>query len=106
MEEMNLDYDNVVQVYFFDIDDYNRMCGANETLSAGEALIGVEGNINIGDEFMVGDQKFTVAKRTDFMSGNLKHSVVSLIVTTLFVVVDDLDEVDRKSTRSELQSRI
>ena len=93
MEEMNLDYDNVVQVYFFDIDDYNRMCGANETLSAGEALIGVEGNINIGDEFMVGDQKFTVAKRTDFMSGNLKHSVVSLIVTTLFVVVDDLDEV-------------
>ena len=93
MEEMNLDYDNVVQVYFFDIDDYNRMCGANETLSAGEALIGVEGNINVGDEFMVGDQKFTVAKRTDFMSGNLKHSVVSLIVTTLFVVVDDLDEV-------------
>ena len=93
MEEMNLDYDNVVQVYFFDIDDYNSMCGANETLSAGEALIGVEGNINIGDEFMVGDQKFTVAKRTDFMSGNLKHSVVSLIVTTLFVVVDDLDEV-------------
>lgn len=93
MEEMNLDYDNVVQVYFFDINDYNRMCGANETLSAGEALIGVEGNINIGDEFMVGDQKFTVAKRTDFMSGNLKHSVVSLIVTTLFVVVDDLDEV-------------
>lgn len=93
MEELNLDYDNVVQVYFFDIDDYNRMCGANETLSAGEALIGVEGNINIGDEFMVGDQKFTVAKRTDFMSGNLKHSVVSLIVTTLFVVVDDLDEV-------------
>ena len=93
MEEMNLDYDNVVQVYFFDIDDYNRMCGANETLSAGEALIGVEGNINVGNEFMVGDQKFTVAKRTDFMSGNLKHSVVSLIVTTLFVVVDDLDEV-------------
>ena len=93
MEEMNLDYDNVVQVYFFDIDDYNRMCGANETLSAGEALIGVEGNINVGDEFMIGDQKFAVAKRTDFMSGNLKHSVVSLIVTTLFVVVDDLDEV-------------
>ncbi len=93
MEQMTLDYDKVVQVYFFDIDDYNRMCGTEETLSKGEALIGVEGNIRVGDEFMVGDEKFTVAKRTDVMSGNLKHSVVSLIVSTLFVVVDDLDEV-------------
>lgn len=93
MEEMTLDYDNVVQVYFFDLEDYNNMYGTNETLSDGEALIGVEGNINVGDEFMVGDEKFTVAKRADFKTGNLKHSVVSFIVSTLFVVVDDLDEV-------------
>ena len=91
-----IDYDKVIQAYFFDIDDYNRMTGNNEVLSSGEILAGVEGNIDFGNELVIGDESFKVAKRINYRQGDFKHTLASTVVSTLFIIVDDLGEVASK----------
>ncbi|WP_034450888.1 ABC transporter permease [Butyrivibrio sp. AE2032] len=90
---LRIDYDNVIQVYFFGIDDYNRLTGNNEVLSSGEVLVGVEGNVALGDEITIGDESFRVAKKINYRQGDFKHTLVSTIVSTLFIIVDDLGDV-------------
>ena len=88
-----LDYDKVAQVFFFDLEEYNRLTGGNNALTSGEALIGIEGNIRIDDELKVGNETFTVAGRFDPLASDIRYAIVSPVVSTIFVVVDDLDEV-------------
>ena len=88
-----LDYDKVAQVFFFDLEEYNRLTGGNNALTSGEALIGIEGNIRIDDELRVGNETFTVAGRFDPLASDIRYAIVSPVVSTIFVVVDDLDEV-------------
>ncbi len=88
-----INFDNVIQVYFFDIDDYNRMTGNNEVLSSGEVLAGVSGNIAFGNELMIGDESFKVAKRFDCKQGDFKNTIVNTVVSTLYIIVDDLGKV-------------
>jgi len=90
---LRIDYDNVIQVYFFGIDDYNRLTGNNEVLSSGEVLVGVEGKVALGDEITIGDESFRVAKKINYRQGDFKHTLVSTIVSTLFIIVDDLGDV-------------
>ena len=94
MTEMTtIDFDNVVQVYFLDLDDYNRLTGNNEVLSSGEVLAGVEGNIRFDDNITVGDETFKVKKKISCNQGDFRYVQSIMIVSTLFIVVDDLEEV-------------
>ncbi|MCQ2473884.1 MAG: ABC transporter permease [Saccharofermentans sp.] len=89
----NIDFDNVVQVYFFDIKDYNKLTGSGEVLSEGQVLAGVEGNLTLGDRIAIGDVDFDIVKSINPKDSALKHAIVSAVVTTVFVVVDDLENV-------------
>ena len=94
-----IDFDNVVQAYFFDVDDYNRLTGNNETLSSGEVLAGVEGNIAFDKNLMIGDESFNVVKKFDYRQGDFKYTLSNTVVSTLFIVVDDLGDVASRYNR-------
>jgi len=89
----SFDYDKVVQVSFFDVDDYNRLTGSNESLSSGEVLAFVGGNLNIGDELKIGDESFKVSKKIGQKKGNFKYAFNNAVVTSLAVIADDLGDI-------------
>ena len=86
------DFDSVVQVYFFDVETYNRLNNKNETLSPGKILLSIDGNIRVGDEIIIGKKAFGVEKKVDFKDGKMKYAVGTSVVSTLVLVVDDLNE--------------
>ena len=101
-----LDYDRVVQVFFFDLETYNRLTGKNETLDPGKILLGIDGNIHVGEKLAVGKKSFDVEKKFGHIDGNLRNAVGTSFVSTLVVVVNDLNEtaadyVDVLDTRGE-----
>lgn len=87
-----LDFDRVVQIYFFDVETYNRLNNKNETLSSGKILLGIDGNLSVGDELTVGKKTFEIEKTIDFTDGRMKHAVGSTVVSTFVLIVDDLNE--------------
>ena len=87
-----LDYDRVVQVYFFDLETYNRLNGKNETLAPGNILLGIDGNIQVGDKIAVGNKSFDIEKKVDFKDGKMKNAVGTSLVSTLVLIVNDLNE--------------
>ena len=87
-----LDFDRVVQVYFFDLETYNRLNNKNETLSPGHILLGIDGNIQAVNELTVGKKTFEVEKTIDYKDGKLKYAVGTSVVSTFVLVVDDLNE--------------
>ena len=86
------DFDRVVQVYFFDVETYNRLNNKNETLSPGKILLGIDGNLQIGNELIVGNKSFEVEKKIDYKDGKMLYAVGTSVVSTLVLVVDDLNE--------------
>ena len=94
-----IDYDNVTQVFFFDVDDYNALTGNSESLASGEVLACVAGKLKFGNELTIGDETFKVAKRINYKQGDFKHTMKNLVLTTLIVVVDDLGEVASRFNR-------
>ncbi|MBR4914077.1 MAG: ABC transporter permease [Clostridiales bacterium] len=87
-----LDYDRVVQVFFFDLETYNRLNGKNETLEPGKILLGIDGNIQVGDKIAVGNKSFNIEKKVDFKDGKMKNAVGTSLVSTLVLIVNDLNE--------------
>ena len=87
-----LDYDRVVQVFFFDLETYNRLHGKNETLDPGKILLGIDGNIQVGDKLAVGKKSFDIEKKIDRIDGDLRNAVGTAFVSTIVVVVNDLNE--------------
>ena len=87
-----LDYDRVVQVFFFDIDTYNRLNGKNESLSDGKILLGIYGSVQAGDEITVGKTHFDIEKKIDYTDGKLKNAVGTTFVSTFVLIVNDLNE--------------
>lgn len=86
-----IDYDSVAIVEFIDIDKYNELTGDNKTLSGGEALVGTSGTLPIGSEISVGNETFSVKERIDGKYSKLNPAVT--VVSTIVIVVDDVDEV-------------
>ena len=86
------DFDSVVQVYFFDVETYNRLNNKNETLSPGKILLSIDGNIQVDDEIIIGKKAFEVEKKVDYKDGKMKYAVGTSVVSTLVLVVDDLNE--------------
>ena len=86
-----LDYDRVVQVYFFSLEDYNRLCGENESLSKGEILLAIDGKLKVGDELAVGNESYKIAKKINFRNSNLRLAIASNVVSTFFVITEDLN---------------
>ena len=101
-----LDYDRVVQVFFFDLETYNRLTGKNETLDPGKILLGIDGNIHVGEKLAVGKKSFDVEKKFGYIDGNLRNAVGTAFVSTLVVIANNLNEtaadyVDVLDTRDE-----
>lgn len=88
-----IDYDKVAQVYFFDVDTYNRLTGENESLSEGKVIAVVDGKLEVGDELKIGKETFDVVKRTDNSKAKLRNAVSTNVVSTIYVIVDDVDKV-------------
>ena len=89
----SFDFDKVVQVCFFDVDDYNRLTGSNETLSSGEVMVFVGGNLGIGDELKIDDDSFKIVKKIGQKKGNFKYASNNTVVTNLAVLADDLGDI-------------
>ena len=86
------DFDRVVQVYFFDVETYNRLNNKNETLSPGKILLSIDGNIQVDDEIIIGKKAFEVEKKVDYKDGKMKYAVGTSVVSTIVLIVDDLNE--------------
>ena len=87
-----LDWDRVVQVCFFDLETYNRLNGKNETLTDGKILLGFDGNIRVGDKLTVGKKTFDVEKKVNYKDGKMKNAVGTSSVSTVVLIVNDLNE--------------
>ena len=86
------DFDRVAQVYFFDLATYNKLNGKNETLSEGKILLGVSGNVQVGDKLTVGKKTFDIEKTVDYEDGKMKNAVGTAFVSTFVLIVNDLNE--------------
>lgn len=84
-------YDSVFAVEFTGLDDYNKVTGNSETLSDGQALVGINrGQYNFDHINFAGGESFSVKGKPDpdFTSGNS----ASNIMPTITVVVRDLEK--------------
>lgn len=95
----SFDYDKVVLVCFFGVEDYNRLTGNNESLSSGEIQVFVGGRFDIGNELKIGDESFKVAKKIDRKQGNFKYACNDSVVATIAVIVDDLGDIASRYNR-------
>jgi len=87
----SIDYDKVVQVFFIDVADYNSLTGNDEKLSQGDILFGYDGDLQFGNELQIGKERYSIAKRIDCRK-ELKNAFGIPVISTLFVVVDDLNQ--------------
>ena len=87
-----IDYDKVAQVYFFDVDTYNRLTGENESLSEGKVIAVIDGKVDVNDELKIGKETFDVIKKTDNSKAKLRNAVSTNVVSTIYVIVDDVDK--------------
>ena len=87
-----MDFDSIVQVFFFDLETYNRLNGKNETLEPGKILLGIDGRIQVGDKITVGKKSFDIEKKVDYKEGKMKNAVGTSFVSTLVLIVNDLNE--------------
>lgn len=88
-----IDYDKVAQVYFFDDDAYNRLTGSDESLSDRKVLAVIDGKTDVGDKLKIGKETFDVVKKTDNSKAKLRNAVSTNVVSTIYVIVDDIDKV-------------
>ena len=85
-----IDYNEVVQVHFLSLDDYNRTMGMNETLESGEALV-CEVKTSVADEFSVGDVSIKVKDRLDYRDLDFEGATMASVTANLIIVTDDID---------------
>ena len=86
-----VNYDNVAQAVFIDIDTYNALTGENASVDAGEALVGASARLDIGSALAVGDESFKVKDRIDDKMSIINPDMVN-VITSIVIVVDDVDE--------------
>ncbi len=94
-----INYDNVAQIVFIDVDVYNRVFGYNEIVSTGEALVGTVKDIEIGDVLTVGEVPFNVMKRIDERVGEIDSAAAVSACPEIFVIVNDVNEVATHYTK-------
>ncbi len=88
-----IDYDNVAQVQFMDVDVYNRVFDHNEVVAPGDAIVGCVSDVDIGDTLTVGDLKFNVKGRIDDRLEEIDPAVEIEVSPTIYVIVNDVNEV-------------
>ena len=86
------DFDRVVQIYFFDLETYNRLNNKTETLTPGKILLGIDGKISSVDELTIGKKTFEVEKQIDYKDGKMQYAVGTSVVSTFVLIVEDLNE--------------
>ena len=88
-----INYDNVAQIMFIDVDVFNRVFGGNVTVAPGEALVGTAKNIEIGKVLTIGDVPFKVAGRIDDRISEIDPAAQGSASPGIFMIVHDADEV-------------
>lgn len=88
-----INYDNVAQVQFMDVDVYNRVFGHDETVAPGDAIVGSASGVTVGDTLTVGDVTFNVTGRIDDKIEEINPAVEVQVSPTIYVIVDDVNEV-------------
>ena len=101
-----IDYDKIAVVYFVDLKDYNKVSGSNEILGKDEVLVDVSGTLPFEDTVGIGDETFKVVKRINTRTANLKYIGMNEVVSTLVLVVNDIEDVasrynDLKDSRGD-----
>ena len=88
-----INYDNVAQVQFMDVDVYNRVFGHDETVAPGDAVVGSASGVTVGDTLTVGDVTFNVTGRIDDKIEEINPAVEVQVSPTIYVIVNDVNEV-------------
>ncbi|MDD6505340.1 MAG: ABC transporter permease [Lachnospiraceae bacterium] len=84
--------ENLAQIYFVPLDEYNECMGTNETLEKGEVLIHCVRRSYEDPEIHLWDGTvLTVKKQLDEMMGN--GDAAMDIIPSVFVVVNDMDTI-------------
>lgn len=84
-------YENLYQVYFVPLSDYNAMTGEHEQLSAGEALLYTSrGSYSYDTLTIPGKVDYHVVKTISDFPVNVNAAMD--IITSLFLVVPDMEE--------------
>lgn len=93
-----INYDNVAQVQFMDVDVYNRVFGHDETVAPGDAIVGSASGVTVGDTLTVGDVTFNVTGRIDDKIEEINPAVEVQVSPTIYVMVNDVNEVASRFT--------
>ena len=91
-----IDYDKIVSLEIFDVDEFNREFGFNEKVEPGKMLVGTAKNIHIGDELTIGGHTFEISGRIDDKISAIDPSAAGSPIIILFVVVDDVQSLARE----------
>lgn len=85
-----MSFDNVYQLYFVPLSDYNRMMNENETLDKGQVLIYTVRRDYNEDFLKINSGKnFTVKRHLDSFIGS--GSAAMNIIPSIFIIVQDLE---------------
>lgn len=88
-------YDDICEVHFIDLADYNRIEGKNETLQPGEAILCAVKTGKIGDTFSVEDVQVKVVKRIDEDALSFDGASQTSVCSSVFLIAADRDSLIR-----------
>ncbi|MCR4688204.1 MAG: ABC transporter permease [Saccharofermentans sp.] len=83
-------FKKTVQIYLYDLADYNRLTGKNISLSDGEILAGVRGDIEFKDTIRIAEDVYNVKDRVDREVEVFRGVTAGALINTLIVVTGDV----------------
>ncbi|MBQ0079522.1 MAG: ABC transporter permease, partial [Eubacterium sp.] len=96
-----INYDNVAQIIFIDVDEYNRVFDQDVTVNPGDALVGTAKKVPIGDTLTIGDVSYNVAGRIDDKIGLIDPTANISASPGVYMIVNDANAVARNYTQYE-----
>ena len=91
--------DNIQNLFFVPLSDYNRITGENTTLSEGEIMLYSNRDRYESDTLRVFDRSYRIVKRPDHFLGN--GVMAANVASSQFIVVKDMAEVQALFERQQ-----
>lgn len=86
------DYNNINNLYFYTLSDYNAITGSNKTLNDGEILLYSKSDSFNYDTMNIFDRQYKIKEQVDdFIS---KEMAAANLYSSRFIVLKDMDELE------------
>lgn len=93
VENADIDYGKIRQLYFLTIDDYNRLMNKNETLADDEIIIySGKSDYDYNELTIDGLNTMTIKKQADEFITNIEESYTA--VSSIFIFVSDIEKIE------------